>query len=245
MRTKILGSVSPYPTKRCNGVGYLLSDEKNALLLDCGNGSVRELNFPEDLKNLTIIISHLHKDHYADLGAIAYASYVYHNLGLLDKKIDVYIAKDEETKDYDYLMNYGKENYMNFIPYEENLKLHIGDFTVSFRETLHPIKTYAASVTNNGVKVSYSADMGYDEEMADFFDKSDLLICEASFLKGQKGRNIHLSAEEAGKLARLSNSKKLILTHFWPEISKEKYVEEARRIFEDTEPAVESTIYEL
>ena len=32
---------------------------------------------------------------------------------------------------------------------------------------------------------------------------------------------------------------KLLLTHFWPEIDKEKYVEEAKEIFPNTEAAIE------
>ena len=47
----------------------------NKILLDCGNGITRNLNFPEDLNNLTIIISHLHRDHYSDIFSIAYATY--------------------------------------------------------------------------------------------------------------------------------------------------------------------------
>lgn len=245
MRIKVLGSVSPYPIQKCNGVGYLLSDGLDNLLLDCGTGVVREMNFPQDLENLTVVISHLHKDHYADLSAIAYASYVYHNLGLLDEKITVYLPKDEAIEDYHYLMNYGSENFINFVPYEEDAELQIGDFTATFCQTLHPVKTYAMSVINGGRKVSYSADMGFEERMAEFFNNSDCLICESSYLKDQKSGNVHLSAEEAGKLARMSNTKKLILTHFWPELDKNKYIDEAKMVFDNTEAAVEGSVYEL
>ena len=37
----------------------------------------------------------------------------------------------------------------------------------------------------------------------------------------------------------LDNVKKLLLTHFWPEIDKDEYVNEAKEIFENTEAAVE------
>ena len=36
-----------------------------------------------------------------------------------------------------------------------------------------------------------------------------------------------------------ANVKKLLLTHFWPEIDKDEYVNEAKEIFENTEAAVE------
>ena len=79
-------------------------------MLDCGNGICANLNFPDDVKNLNIIISHLHKDHYSDVLSIGYTSYVYKNLGLLNEKIKVYIPKTaDDTKyyiDYKYLYSF-------------------------------------------------------------------------------------------------------------------------------------------
>ena len=49
----------------------------------------------------------------------------------------------------------------------------------------------------------------------------------------------HLYAHEAGKIASSANVEKLLLTHFWPTIPKEEYVEEAKEFFENTEPAIE------
>ncbi len=116
MILKILGSVSPYPKENKNCTGYLIYDKdtNQKILLDCGNGITRLMNFPNDLENLTVIISHLHKDHYADLSAIAYASYVYHNLGLLNTEVKVFIPSDKNLKDYDYLMHYGKKKLHGF-----------------------------------------------------------------------------------------------------------------------------------
>ena len=76
MELKVLGTVSPYCQQDKNCPGYLITTEDSKILLDCGNGITRNLNFPNDLNNLTIIISHLHRDHYGELFSIAYASYV-------------------------------------------------------------------------------------------------------------------------------------------------------------------------
>lgn len=64
----------------------LIEYNNKKILLDCGNGITRLLNFPKDLKDLNVIIIHYHKDYIGDLGALQYASYVNHKLGLLDKK---------------------------------------------------------------------------------------------------------------------------------------------------------------
>ena len=88
-----LGTISPYPKGDKNCPGFLVQYNNNKILLDCGAGVTRLLNFPNDLKDLNVIITHYHKDHFGDLGALQYASYVYHNLGLLDKKIKIYLAR--------------------------------------------------------------------------------------------------------------------------------------------------------
>ena len=94
-----LGTVSPYCKKDKNCPGFLVKNKNTKILLDCGSGISRLLNFPNDLESLTVIISHLHKDHYSDLFSLGYASFVYKNLGLLSKKIKVYIPNDINCPD--------------------------------------------------------------------------------------------------------------------------------------------------
>ena len=67
MELKVLGSVSPYPHNGKYGVANLIEEDGYKILLDVGPGSTSLLNMKEDLNNLIIVISHLHKDHYADL----------------------------------------------------------------------------------------------------------------------------------------------------------------------------------
>lgn len=246
MILKILGSVSPYPKADKNCVGYIIydTDSNQKILIDCGNGITRLMKFPNDLEDLTIIISHLHKDHYADLSAIAYASYVYHNLGLLNSKVKVYIPNSNDLEDYHYLINYGTENYMDFYVYDDKSNLNINDINISFYQTQHSIKTFAMNIIKGTIKLSYSADTGCDENISLFFQNADILICESSFLKYQKNGNInHLSAEEAAIIAKKSNVKKLILSHFWPEIDKLDYLNEAKIIFKNIDVALENKEY--
>jgi len=90
-----LGTISPYTKGNMNCPGFLIEYNGKKLLLDCGNGITRLLNFPTDLKDLNIIITHYHKDHFGDLGILQYASFVYHNLGLIDNKIKIYLPANE------------------------------------------------------------------------------------------------------------------------------------------------------
>ncbi len=69
-----LGTISPYTKGNMNCPGFLVEYNSKKILLDCGNGITRLLNFPNDLKDLNIIITHYHKDHFGDIGALQYAS---------------------------------------------------------------------------------------------------------------------------------------------------------------------------
>ena len=45
-----LGTISPYTKVNMNCPGFLLEYNNEKVLLDCGNGITRLLNFPNDLK---------------------------------------------------------------------------------------------------------------------------------------------------------------------------------------------------
>jgi len=235
-----LGTVSPYCKDNKNCPGILIEYQNNKILLDCGEGISRLLNFPDDLNNLIIILSHLHKDHYSGLSSLAYASYCYKKLGCLNKRIKVYIPQTKNL-DFEYLINYGKENYLKFIPYNEKDSITQGNMKITFKSNPHQLKTYSTKISTEIGTIVYSADTGYKNNCLEEFAKNaDLLICESTFLKNQcKKNDTHLYAYEAATIAKKANVKKLMLTHFWPEIDKLQYVKEAQEIFENTIAAEE------
>ena len=256
MEIKVLGSVSPYCKGNKNCPGFLVIEGKEKVLLDCGNGSTSQMSMPEDLENLTIIISHLHKDHYGDLLSIAYASYVYHKLGYLDKKIPVYLPKpsfmkgenntpdidkakkgmESEIMDYDFLTHLGKEQYLEFRTYDDSSKIQIGQMQLTFSKNPHPTKTYSTKITTEKESIVYTSDTGYEKNTIESFARGvDLLICESTFIRGQqKKEDFHLYAYEAGVIAKRAEVKQLVLTHFWPELNKSLYAEEAKEEFSNT-----------
>lgn len=239
MELQILGSVAPFCSLDKNCSGFLVTDGLNKILLDYGPGVTRLMDMEKTLKNLTCFITHLHKDHYGGLLELGPAAYVYHNLGYLNKKIDIYTPYTDKI-DYNYLAS-GEEQYFNINNYSETNKFKIGDIKISFRKTKHNITNYAIKLEKDNYELCYSGDTGYDENLCTFFSNANLLICESTFIKGQhRNGNNHLYAHEAAQLAKLSNVKQLMLTHFWPTIDKELYRKEALEIFENTIVAEES-----
>lgn len=256
-----LGTISPYQKENRNCPGFLVRYKDNNILLDCGNGISRYLKFPQDLNNLNIFITHLHKDHYGDILSIAYASLIYNKLGYLNQKINVYIPSGDleleniydddglyvgykyvNNIDYKYLLRLEDQSFLNFIPYGQSNEYFFDDLKVNFKKCVHNINTYSIKLETNNMKIVYSSDTGFNNNnLEDFASYADIFICESTFLKGQnKTEDTHLFAYEAALIASRANVNKLYLTHFWPEIDPEEYLNEAKTIFKNTYIAKEN-----
>lgn len=237
-----LGTVSPYPKGNMNCPGFLVEYNGKRILLDCGNGITRLMNLPEDLKDLNVIITHYHKDHFGDIGALQYASYVYHNLGLLDKRIDVYLPANDVGYNKESILS-NKESYAIYHDINNASSFYLDDLRVSFEDNnSHTIESQMVRLQSNDFKVVYTSDIGKTNfrKLIDFCHDANLIICESSFLKKHNSNSMtHLTASDAAILANGSNAKRLLLTHFWPEEDKALYLEEAKQHFENVEVAEE------
>lgn len=237
-----LGTVSTYCNNEKCCPGFLIEYRDNKVMLDCGNGISKYLDLPNDFNNLSIIISHLHSDHYGELLSLAQTSLVYKRLGFLNERIKVYIPEgDKDLIDFDYLMSLEKNSYMVFIPYNVDRNISFDRMNISFCKNPHQVITHSIKLESDDAVVVYSSDTGYSGNCLETFsNNANLLICESTFLKGQlKLEDYHLYAYEAGMIADSANVDKLLLTHFWPSIDKELYVKEAKEYFKNTEAAIE------
>lgn len=237
-----LGTISPYTKENMNCPGFLVEYKDKRILLDCGNGITRLLNFPEDLNNLSIIITHYHKDHFGDLGALQYASYVYHNLGLIYKKIKIYLPKNEFLFNKSSIVS-NSESFSEYYDIKDQYSFSIDDLNITFEDNKsHTIESYMVKLQNKDFKIIYTSDIGTTNfsKLIDFCKNADLIICESSFLRKHNSNcKTHLTAYDAGVLATKANAKKLLLTHFWPEEDKKLYFNEAKQVFENVEIAEE------
>lgn len=247
MKLKILGTQSPYNTEGHHCPGVLITDEQIKIMLDCGSGSHSLLNLPNDLNNLSVIISHLHRDHYNDIYNLQYSSFVFYNQKRLEKPIDIYLPSNPDSIYKDVI---GESNaFAKYTSINEKSNFKIGNTIVSFCRTDHPVETYAIKVTNGNRNIVYTSDTSFSakSKLVEFAQNADLLICESSLLKeyGFPEINAHLTAEQAAIIARDAKVKGLVLTHFWPEEMPQKFVEEAKRIFPKVIAAEEGKIINI
>lgn len=211
MKLTTIGFWGGYPKQNGASAGYLLELEGFRLLIDCGSGVLSKMQNviqPEELD--AVIISHYHPDHIADIGVLQHARLILGFLGKACPTLPVYGHHYNEQE-------FTKLTYKEItkgIAYDPATSMEIGPFTVSFLKTDHPVPCYAMKFEVDGKSLVYTADTSFKEELIEFSNNADVLLCECNFYGNQNGKPAgHMNSFDAGRLAQQASVKQLILTH--------------------------------
>ena len=94
-----------------------------------------------------------------------------------------------------------------------------------------------STYTEKGKKITIILDSSYDENLIKLAKDSDILLCESTFsnkVKESAKKGGHMTSKEAAKLAKISDSKKLVLTHFSQRYkSTDELYSEAKSIYKN------------
>jgi ribonuclease BN (tRNA processing enzyme) len=221
MKLTILGAspAVPNPGEACSG--YLLQTDRSTLLIDCGHGVTSILQTVVDLSDISaIIISHMHPDHFFDLIPLKYG-YLFQGFS------GVPLFLPPEGKGV--LQRLQSAIGLNKRFFEESFTLHeydagdalrdIPGFSVSFAPTQHFVAGYALRVSetdDSDRQFFYSSDTGWVDTVLDLSRGASLALLEATLLKPEDIDEPpgHLTAAEAGELARTTGVEQLVLTHY-------------------------------
>jgi len=107
----------------------------------------------------------------------------------------------------------------------------VGEATLRFSRTDHPPPTVAVEIAHDGKRLIYTADTGAEWSVDAFGAGADLVLSEATYMHDDIRVPIHLSARQAGELAREANARRLMITHLWPTLDPVASVEEASEGF--------------
>ncbi len=103
------------------------------------------------------------------------------------------------------------------------------------------IKAKLATRIKKGRKITYVVDAKATDKVAKFAKDSDIFICEATFMHAMKevaAERGHVTAKQAGKLAKKAKVKQLILTHFSQRYKDvQQVLNEAKKQFKNTTAA--------
>ena len=246
---KILGTQSPFCKENCAGPSYYIKYKNTKILLDCGSGSHRFFDI-KDLDNLNIFISHLHFDHFCDVYNYIYSSHSLQRLKVISEPVNVYLPT-YQFNIYSAIKScdLGDTNFYDIDEYKTyNLTNNVN---VDFCKLEHSsfIENFATRVKIENKTIVYTGDMSFNakDTLIKFAKDADILICEASLLREHNFPEIcgHLTAYQAGLIAKSANVKKLILTHFWANENTEKYFLEAKKVFSNVYIAKEKDCYKI
>ncbi len=202
--------------------GHLVRTEATALLLDCGFGVAGRLrSHLEPWELAAIVISHLHPDHYMDLIPLRYGL-KYHPRpsraplplwlppGGIERLRDVGQAVDGNPAFFD--------DEFDLHEYRAGDRLTLGEVELALSRVQHYIPSHAMRLSAQGRLLVYSADVAPCQELVEAARGADLFLCEASLFspaedEADPSRRGHLTAAEAGEIARAAGVGRLLLTH--------------------------------
>ena len=225
---------------------FLILDGKK-ILIDTGLGVAKSLtDIGINLNEISnIFITHLHSDHYLELGPLIHTAWtaghkgkinVYGPKGLINYWKNFLLSMSIDIKNR--VKNEGRislERIVKVIPIEKEY-LNLGKIKVKFLKVPHPpLKDCYAYKFIGSKKIVFSGDTRYFKILASFSKKSDILVHEAMLpeyidkivkktglsTKLEKHlKSSHTTLDEVIKIAKLSSCKKLIINHLIPNDNK-------------------------
>lgn len=226
MKLTVLGYWGGYPWNNEGTSSYLLESAGYNMLIDAGSSTLNVLREKLDPLALdSVVISHYHHDHTADLGVLQYYRQL-HPLGKAQAVLPIY-GHMADQENFAQLSLAGVSEGIGYRPDEE---LMIGPFKLTFLETRHPVTCYAMRIEEvaTGKVFVYTADTGYMPELNEFVKGAEVLVADTYFLTGQENHHAHLTSREAGELACQGEVKTLVLSHLQQELDLIKLHGEAQ-----------------
>lgn len=239
MRLTVLGSSGGYPVPGNPSSGFLLVAGEGRIWLDAGGGTLAAIQALQESVDRggvigeldALVLSHVHQDHCLDLLPLSILLRYGTPPPRDQKPLPVYAPPGLADAFARFL---GPDDAGKMLPafrfqtVEEGSEIEVAGLRLRFLRTDHPAHTLALRAETAEGVLAYSADAGPGIDLAPLAAGADLLLCEASYQEGKMGAPVHLSARQAGDLARRAGARRLALTHVWPGFDPEVSVAEAR-----------------
>lgn len=220
----VLGCSGTYAAAGNACSGYLVRDDGFNLLVDAGPGTLANLQRHIELTDLdAVVVTHSHPDHWLELPVLVNAlRYIHLKDGL------VLHSTGETLGLLETLVHRGMAPTLRPSVITDGSTFRLGPVGLRCSRTDHPPETLALRMTSGDRTLAYSADTGPDWSLEEFGPGIDLALCEATFLEREGVEEpVHLTAAQAGHMARAAGAGRLLVTHLLPTGSADEAVAEA------------------
>jgi ribonuclease BN (tRNA processing enzyme) len=210
----VLGCSGSYagPGGACSG--YLVDDGSTRAWVDAGSGTLANLQCHMAVADVdAVVLSHEHPDHWSDLeGLDIVLQYV-----LGRKAFPVYAPGGLRHRTYQ-----PESPALAWNDVADGDTVAVGTLHFTFSRTDHGPETLGMRVDGGGRSLGYSADTGPEWSLEALGEGLDLALCEATLPTRSEGALKHLSARQAGASGRAAAVERLVLTHLWPTLDRER-----------------------
>jgi ribonuclease Z len=254
MKLTVLGSGTTVPHPKRTSSAYWLDTSAGPVLLDC-SASVQSriaaagLNWPD----LTSIwISHFHLDHVGGLAPVLAGTKHAEEMKSRETPLKIFgpVGLKGIVERFDGVNNYRLLEQpfpVEIIEVEPLEEFYLADgVTAVAKKTPHTAESLAVHIRDGEKTLVYTGDTAFDETLASFANRVDLLLIECSYV-GDKPKKKHLELAEVMHIVRKAGPGRTVLTHLYPEWDRVDLNEELGR-FETAAvvlPAFDGMIVEI
>ena len=235
MKITFLGTNGWYDTDTGNTLCILIETKKEYIILDAGGGFYKIGQHIKKKKPIYLFLSHFHLDHIIGLHTLLLCNF--------PQGIKLY-GPPGVKKCLSQIVNYPYTASISKLKTKvtvNQIKKKVDfPFRVEFGKLLHPSLCYGYRFNLEGKTIVYCTDTGVCDNLHKLAKKADFFITECSATSGKKEKDWpHLTAQDAAKVAKKSQVKKLFLVHFNAALFKTKKQRsvakaQAKEIFDNT-----------
>lgn len=233
MKLIVLGSGTCVPSLKRNAPGYFLEAKGRRILVDCGSGTLLQLEKAgQSYKDINaVFITHRHPDHFADLMPLIHALLATPGFKRNKELSIITPVGFKEYYDRAVAPVFGSRHGFTIRIIEINDKLDFEPFHIIAAKTIHSNDSLAYRFEFENKSVVFTGDTDYDQAIISLSQNADLLVADCSFPDLMKASG-HLSAKECGLVAEKAGVRRLLLSHLYPAEAPDSYrVIESRETF--------------
>jgi ribonuclease BN (tRNA processing enzyme) len=249
IRLTILGKSPSWQDRDGACSGYLVEAGGQRLLIDCGNGVFGKLRRHVGYETIDeIVISHLHADHILDLIPFAYVLTYGPQLRSKPPRLHAPPGSREALRRICGVWNSDRlvEQAFELVEYDPAEEIELVGLRGRFQLVPHYVPSYALDLDGGGSRLTFSADCGPNEELVELARGCGLLLIEATLAEPDLENNAHLTAGQAGEIARRAGAARMVVTHFSDVLAADVVRARAEEAFGGTvDLAVEGASFEL